>query len=379
MVPFKPYFLGQETPPYDRARSACRSACAPRTSRTSARPPGTARSSRCAATSPSATTSRKARSSSPGTWSPSPRPTAAAGFEESRLWPSVYDDDPEAVALWTKVTGLPDEPDRAAGQEGELLVDGRARPRAARARRSSTTAARSTARTRLRDTRAGMPPSSRTATSRSGTSSSCRTSSARSAAKDDFDIAGSLPKKNIDTGMGLERVAFLLQGKDNMYEIDVMFPVIEKAAGALRPRRYGADHEDDVRFRVVADHVRSAMMLIGDGVTPGNEAPRLRAAPAAAPRRPLHAAARRRGPRAARAVAGQPRQDGRDLHRAGSATGSASRRSRTPRRTRSGRRCAPARTIFDLAAQEAKPAGGDAAVRRARRSRCTTPTASRST
>ena len=47
--------------------------------------------------------------------------------------------------------------------------------------------------------------------------------------KDDFDIVGSLPKKNIDTGMGLERVAFLLQGVDNMYEIDVMFPVIEKA------------------------------------------------------------------------------------------------------------------------------------------------------
>ena len=88
--------------------------------------------------------------------------------------------------------------------------------------------------------------------------------------KEDFDIVGSLPKKNIDTGMGLERVAFLLQGKENMYEIDVMFPVIEKAE-ELTGRRYGADHEDDVRFRVVADHVRSAMMLIGDGVTPGNE------------------------------------------------------------------------------------------------------------
>ena len=71
--------------------------------------------------------------------------------------------------------------------------------------------------------------------------------------------------------MGLERVAFLLQGKENMYEIDVMFPVIERAE-ELTGRRYGADHEDDVRFRVVADHVRSSMMLIGDGVTPGNEA-----------------------------------------------------------------------------------------------------------
>ena len=82
---------------------------------------------------------------------------------------------------------------------------------------------------------------------------------------------GSLPKQNIDTGMGLERVAFLLQGVDNMYEIDVMFPVIERAE-ELTGRRYGADHEDDVRFRVVADHVRSSMMLIGDGVTPATRA-----------------------------------------------------------------------------------------------------------
>jgi alanyl-tRNA synthetase len=88
--------------------------------------------------------------------------------------------------------------------------------------------------------------------------------------KADFDIAGPLPKRNIDTGMGLERVAILLQGRDNMYEIDVMYPVIEKAE-QLTGKKYGADHGDDVRFRIVADHVRSSMMLIGDGVTPGNE------------------------------------------------------------------------------------------------------------
>ena len=52
--------------------------------------------------------------------------------------------------------------------------------------------------------------------------------------KSDFDIAGSLPKKNIDTGMGLDRVALLLQGKNNMYEIDVMYPVIAAGRGAHR-------------------------------------------------------------------------------------------------------------------------------------------------
>ncbi|MGH3424915.1 MAG: alanine--tRNA ligase, partial [Nocardioidaceae bacterium] len=71
-------------------------------------------------------------------------------------------------------------------------------------------------------------------------------------------------------GMGLERVAYLLQGRDNLYEIDEVFPVIQKAA-ELCGRRYGADRADDVRFRVIADHVRSGLMLIGDGVTPGNE------------------------------------------------------------------------------------------------------------
>jgi alanyl-tRNA synthetase len=71
--------------------------------------------------------------------------------------------------------------------------------------------------------------------------------------------------------MGLERVAYLLQGKGNLYEIDEVFPVIERASEATG-RTYGKDHEDDVRFRVIADHVRSGLMLMGDGVTPGNEA-----------------------------------------------------------------------------------------------------------
>lgn len=88
--------------------------------------------------------------------------------------------------------------------------------------------------------------------------------------KDDFEILGDLPKKNIDTGMGLERVAFLKQGAGNMYEIDQVRPVLDRAA-ALSRRRYGADHEDDVRMRIVADHVRSSLMLMSDGVMPSNE------------------------------------------------------------------------------------------------------------
>ena len=90
-------------------------------------------------------------------------------------------------------------------------------------------------------------------------------------AKDDFDVLRPLPAKNIDTGSGLERVALLKQGVANMYEIDEVFPVIAKAS-ELSGRKYGADAQDDIRFRVVADHVRSSLMLMTDGVSPGNEA-----------------------------------------------------------------------------------------------------------
>ncbi len=89
--------------------------------------------------------------------------------------------------------------------------------------------------------------------------------------KVDFDIAGPLPAQNIDTGMGLERVATVLQGVDNLYEIDTSRAILDRAA-ALTGTRYGADPQDDVRLRVVADHARTAVMLIGDGVRPGNEA-----------------------------------------------------------------------------------------------------------
>lgn len=90
----------------------------------------------------------------------------------------------------------------------------------------------------------------------------------------DYPLLGELDKKCIDTGLGLERLAFLLQGKDNMYEIDQVFPVIEKAQ-ELSGKRYTqgktSNNPDDIRMRVVADHVRSALMLIGDGVRPGND------------------------------------------------------------------------------------------------------------
>jgi alanyl-tRNA synthetase len=88
--------------------------------------------------------------------------------------------------------------------------------------------------------------------------------------KDDFEILGDLPSQNIDTGLGLERLAMILQGVQNMYETDTLRVVIDKA-GELTGVAYGAKHDSDVALRVVADHMRTSTMLIGDGVTPGNE------------------------------------------------------------------------------------------------------------
>lgn len=87
----------------------------------------------------------------------------------------------------------------------------------------------------------------------------------------DYPLLGKLDQTAIDTGLGLERLAFVLQGKDNMYEIDEVFPVIE-VAQELSGRKYSSSPDPmDVHFRVVADHVRSSLMLIGDGVRPSNE------------------------------------------------------------------------------------------------------------
>lgn len=87
--------------------------------------------------------------------------------------------------------------------------------------------------------------------------------------KTDLHIVGELENKNIDTGAGLERMAYLLQGKNNIYETDEVYPVIE-AAERLSGHKYGENEEADVRMRVVADHVRSALMIMSDGVRPSN-------------------------------------------------------------------------------------------------------------
>src|SRR5262249_30164564 len=88
--------------------------------------------------------------------------------------------------------------------------------------------------------------------------------------KEDFPILGELPAKNIDTGMGLERMATVLQGVDSVYDIDLSLPLLARTA-ELTGKKYGEDHRTDVALRVVTDHLKAATMVIADGVTPSNE------------------------------------------------------------------------------------------------------------
>ncbi len=191
-----------------------------------------------------------------------PEADGGYGFEERDLWVTIYHDDDEAYRFWKKVAGLPDERIQRLGMDTNYWSTGQPGP-------------------------AG--PCSEIFFDRGpefGADGGPATDDDRylevwnlvfmqylrgeGRGKDDFEILGELPKKNIDTGMGLERVAFIKQGVENLYEIDQVRPVLDRAA-EISGRRYGTVHADDVRMRVVADHVRSALMLMADGVTPSNE------------------------------------------------------------------------------------------------------------
>ena len=317
-----------------RGRSACRSACAPSTSRRSARPPGTARSSRCAATSPSATTSSRGRSGSPGTWSPRAGRRRLRLRRVGALCLGLRGRRRGGRAL--EAGGRPARrPDHPARQEGQLLVawgcPGPGGPCSEILDRPGP-GVRQGPRLGRRGPLPGVLEPRLHAGVALARSARRRTSTSRARCR----------RKNIDTGMGLERVAYLLQDKANMYEIDEMFPVIQRAE-ELSGRRYGAS---DPRRRPVPGGRRPRAQRADADRRRGHpvqRGARLRAAPPAAPRGPLDAAARRRGPGPPRAAAGEPGQDEARLPRAASATGSGSRRWRTPRRTRSGRRCVPAR------------------------------------
>lgn len=184
------------------------------------------------------------------------------GFAEKDIWVTVYETDDEAAQLWQKIAGLPAERIQRMGREDNYWHTGQPGPAGPC---SEIYIDRGPA-----HGREGGPIVDDNRFTEIWNLVFMQELLSDVRTKVDFDIAGPLPKKNIDTGMGLERVAMFKQGVENMYETDQVRPVLDRAM-EISGRKYGANHEDDVRFRVVADHVRSSLMLLSDGVKPSNE------------------------------------------------------------------------------------------------------------
>jgi alanyl-tRNA synthetase len=184
------------------------------------------------------------------------------GFDEKDLWVTVYEEDDEAIELWKKVAGIPESRIQRFGKTDNFWSTGQPGPAGPCSEIYFDRGAKYGP--------DGGPAVDDTRYLEIWNLVFMQYLISDVKSKTEFTIDGELPRKNIDTGMGMERVAFIKQGVDNMYEIDQVRPVLDRAA-AISGRRYGADHEDDVRMRVVADHIRSSLMLMSDGVTPSNE------------------------------------------------------------------------------------------------------------
>ncbi|MDF2917153.1 MAG: alanine--tRNA ligase [Microbacterium sp.] len=192
----------------------------------------------------------------------SPESEGGLGFDPKDLWVTVYEEDDEARQLWLQHSTLPDERIQRLGKDTNYWSTGLPGPAGPCSEIFFD-----------RGPAYGIDGGPATDDDRyveiwNLVFMQYEIADVRS--KYDFTIVGELPNKNIDTGMGLERVAFIKQGVDNMYETDQVRPVLDKAV-ELSGKTYGANHEDDVRFRVIADHVRSSLMLLSDGVTPSND------------------------------------------------------------------------------------------------------------
>ncbi|HZM81058.1 MAG TPA: alanine--tRNA ligase [Candidatus Limnocylindrales bacterium] len=268
MVQFVPYFLGQRTPPFKRAASV----------------------QKCLRTPDIDEVGKTSRHGTffqmngnfsfgdyfkdlaiPLAWELSTKPVSEGGYglDPDRLWATVFHDDDESIAIWRQ-TGLPLERIVRRGKKDNywsMGIPGPAGPCSEIYYDRGPEYGKE-----------GGPEVDEDRYLEFWNNVFMQYEITDVKSKEEFRVVGELPAKNIDTGMGLERMASIMQGVDNMYEIDEIRPLIDKAC-ALTGKRYGRalskvaseSHPDDVRLRVIADHVRTSLMLIGDGVTPSNE------------------------------------------------------------------------------------------------------------
>ncbi len=261
MVPFKPYFLGEVTPPYKRATSVQK--CV-----------RTLDIDEVGKTTRHASFFQMCGNFSFGdyfkegaialAWELLTKSTSDGGygFPEEKLWVTVYKDDDEAADIWHNQIGVPKDRIQRRGMADNFWSMGVPGPCGPC---SEIYFDRGPA-----YGKDGGPIADEDRYLEIWNLVFMQNIRAAGGTKDDFPIIGELPAKNIDTGLGLERTAALLQGVENIYEIDTTKIILDKAS-ALTKVKYGSDIKSDVSLRVIADHSRTAMMLIGDGVNPGNE------------------------------------------------------------------------------------------------------------
>ena len=261
MVPFKPFFLGEVKPPYQRATSVQK--CV-----------RTLDIDEVGKTTRHASFFQMCGNFSFGdyfkegaialAWELLTKSISDGGygFSEDKLWVTVYEDDDEAANIWQKQVGVPKNRIQRRGMADNFWSMGVPGPCGPCSEiyfdRGSAYG------------KEGGPIADEDRYLEIWNLVFMQNIRGEGGDKNSFPIVGELPAKNIDTGLGLERTAALLQGVENIYEIDTTKMVLDKAS-ALTKVKYGKDEKSDVALRVVADHARTAMMLIGDGVTPGNE------------------------------------------------------------------------------------------------------------
>ncbi len=261
MQPFKPYLLGQRTPPYKRAADV----------------------QKCVRTLDIEEVGKTTRHATffqmLGNWSfgdyfkqgairyawellTKSEADGGFGFPENKLWATVLHGDDEAYAIWRDEIGLPESRIQHRGLADNywsMGVPGPGGPCSEIYYDRGPEYGRD-----------GGPEADEDRFLEVWNLVFMQDSLSKFRSKEDFDIEGPLPSKNVDTGMGLERMASILQGVDNLYEIDTTWKILDRAA-ELTEQSYGRDQRADVALRVIADHVRSAVMLIEDGVLPSNE------------------------------------------------------------------------------------------------------------
>ena len=268
MVPFIPYFLGRETPPFSRATSV----------------------QKCIRTLDIEEVGKTARHGTffqmAGNFSfgdyfkeqaipfayellTASQDEGGYGLDPERLWVTIYEGDNEAFDVWTKTVGFPKERIQRMGMKENYWSTGQPGPAGPD---SEIFYDRGPA-----YGKEGGPAVDDDRYIEIWNLVFMQYQRGEGIGKEDFEILGELPKKNIDTGLGVERLAMLLQGVENFYETDQVRPVLDAASKLSGKKYHGSEspedlgYEDDVRMRVVADHIRSSLMLIADGVTPSNE------------------------------------------------------------------------------------------------------------